>query len=325
MKSLRWLSILLLLTIPAVSARAYNISGEVIGGEGFPLRWVYAVPSTLDTFYIMVANPFTYQYTLSGLAEGGYLLLAYQDLNTNLLPDLDEPRGWYGNSGLPQPLQLSSDTSGINITLNPPNTGGFTGTITYAGADSGGTFVEAFHTPVFDQVPAGVGFLLTNTGNGDYSAFVDSFGTYYARAFMDLNNNFAPDAGEPQAVYGGATPQPFVVEQTNFPDNINFTLIVADADQPSPPELPDALEVGDVYPNPFNNNATLSFTLAAPATMFVTVHDLLGREVTRLADGPFSAGVHYLAIDGQGLASGIYWIELRSGSTVLARRMMLLK
>ncbi|MBI5060202.1 T9SS type A sorting domain-containing protein [candidate division KSB1 bacterium] len=311
--------------MPAVSARAFTLSGEVIGGDGFPLRWIYAVPTTLDTFFITVANPFNLEYSFAGLDAGGYLIMAYQDLNTNLLPDLDEPRGFYGDTGVPTVLQLTSDTAGIDITLSPPNTGGFSGTITYAGAETGGTFIQAFHTPTFDAVPAGIGFLLTDTGNGDYTAFVDSFGTYYARAFMDLNNNFTPDPGEPQDIFGGATPAPIEVEQTNFPDNVDFTLEVGNAADPPLPPLPGNLHVGDVYPNPFNQSATIPFELSARAHVNVTLFDLMGRAIGTLASGEFAAGPHRVTIEGHKWASGIYWVEVTSAGVSRGKRLVLLK
>ena len=74
------------------------------------------------------------------------------------------------------------------------------------------------------------------------------------------------------------------------------------------PDLPDiALDLtASAYPNPFNNNVTISFgiPLAGPAT--VEVFDMLGRRVAVLLDEHAAAGTHEVAWDATGNAAGIY-------------------
>ncbi len=306
-------------------SQALTISGEIIGETGFYITYIYAVPTTLDTIYITFANPFNLEYSIGGLEPGGYVLFSFQDLNTNITPDLDEPRGFYGENGVPAVLEVVEDSSGVDIELQEPNTGGFTGTISYEGALTGATFVAAFRTPAFSDTISGIGFLLTNTGNGDYTAFVDSFGVYYAYAYMDVNGNFTPDPDEPYDVYGGANPAPIEIEPTDFPDDIDFVLeVIDDADEPGP-YLPVQIEVGEIYPNPFNSEANLPFTLATETQVKAVLYDLLGRRVSVLADQRFGSGTHTLSIHATNYPTGLYYVGLEVNGTEITRRMVVLK
>jgi hypothetical protein len=79
------------------------------------------------------------------------------------------------------------------------------------------------------------------------------------------------------------------------------------------------------YPNPFNSSTTISFELEEPGNVKLLVYDLLGREITVLADRHMEAGGYNIGFDVSGLSSGIYFYRLRAGDTVETKRMLLLK
>lgn len=73
----------------------------------------------------------------------------------------------------------------------------------------------------------------------------------------------------------------------------------------------------EVFPNPFNPQAEISFELRLPGETQVTVHDLAGRLLTRLHQGPLAAGAHRLEWDGRmddghRLPSGTYLVEVKT-------------
>ncbi len=81
-----------------------------------------------------------------------------------------------------------------------------------------------------------------------------------------------------------------------------------------PPPPPESRPLA-VSPNPARGGCTLGFSLAAPGTGTLFVHDLAGRRVVRLADGPLVAGVHALHWDGNDDAgvpapAGVYFARL---------------
>jgi hypothetical protein len=318
------LLIFCLLLMLAGVAGAFTVSGTVSGGQSSGTRMVLAIPVTLDTVYFTIALPFgNYPFTLLGLDAGGYRLMAYQDLNSNLLPDLNEPRGFYGGDSLAV-LDVNANVTGINLVLQASSTPGFTGTISYSGSQTGLTYLTAYYTPDFAGVPHGAGTLLNNTGNGDYTAVVDSLATYYVQAYMDANGNFQWDAGEPYGIYGGDAAVPVTVTSTVTPSGINFTLMDTDAAPGPASALPSSFGLA-AYPNPFNSTTRIRFTLSASAPVEVKLFDTQGRDVRTLARGTFTAGAHELLVEAQGLSSGVYFVRLSSPDRTESQPLILLR
>lgn len=320
----RMIIVLFGLLVPLWNALGFQISGNVSGRDGLALTYVYTIPTTLDTFYVTVANLFNGNYSQT-VDEGGYMLFAFQDANFSFLPDIDEARGFYGGQ-IPQVLEVTGDTSGVDIELLPPNTGGFTGTVTYEGTETGATYVIASRSNTFEGLPNGVGLLLTNTGNGDYTAIVDSFGVYYAYAYMDANGNLVYDIGEPYDVWGDdAEPEPMnIIQGEGYPTDINFELIAIDiANDPAP--IARHFRLGTAYPNPFNAETTIPFTLDRPMELEIVAHDILGRTVTEIVRGNFGVGEHSVRFGHGVMASGMYMIEMRAENTSTCIPVVLLK
>ncbi len=67
-------------------------------------------------------------------------------------------------------------------------------------------------------------------------------------------------------------------------------------------------------PNPFRTGTALRFVLAEASDVQVEVTDVLGRTVATLG-GTYGAGDHQVALDGSGLAAGLYRVRLRAGGT----------
>ena len=68
-------------------------------------------------------------------------------------------------------------------------------------------------------------------------------------------------------------------------------------------------------PNPLNPLTELSFALATPVRLRISVHDLAGRLLALLADEGFAAGEHSLPWRGtdrmgRSLPSGVYFLRI---------------
>ena len=99
-------------------------------------------------------------------------------------------------------------------------------------------------------------------------------------------------------------------------------------------DVPMAFALHQNYPNPFNPATTIGYDLPRGARVVLTVHDLLGREVTRLVDADVTAG-NYVATwngrTGTGVpaASGVYFCRMLIDGTMngqtFTRKLVLMK
>lgn len=93
--------------------------------------------------------------------------------------------------------------------------------------------------------------------------------------------------------------------------------------EPSP--APEAFRLDQNFPNPFNAQTLIRFSLAQSAFVKLTVYDLQGRETAMLVSGWKNAGEHTARLEGTKLASGIYFIRLDAGADHSTRKIVLLK
>ena len=116
-------------------------------------------------------------------------------------------------------------------------------------------------------------------------------------------------------------------------ENLEANLVLAQAAVPPTPPVAnepgvvsrDGVSLGGAYPNPFGRSARLAFTLRDAGPVRLTLHDVLGREVAVLWDGPAGAGRSEATLDGTELPSGTYVARLAAGRTVLARSVTVLR
>jgi hypothetical protein len=79
------------------------------------------------------------------------------------------------------------------------------------------------------------------------------------------------------------------------------------------------------YPNPFNSQTSIQFSLAHEGNVTVTIYDILGREVAQLANGPMAAGEHRLNWRAEG-PTGLYLLRMQTSSGVsVMQRLMYIK
>ncbi len=84
------------------------------------------------------------------------------------------------------------------------------------------------------------------------------------------------------------------------------------------------------YPNPFNPITTISYHVASPAQVELSIYNLLGQAVITLVDEFQSTGPQITSWNGQdrhnqSVASGIYFCRPRVGSNIYSRKMLFVK
>jgi N-acetylneuraminic acid mutarotase len=77
------------------------------------------------------------------------------------------------------------------------------------------------------------------------------------------------------------------------------------------------------FPNPFNPLTTISYTLRLNSNVNLLVFDLRGRLITTLIDQHQNAGEYSILFDGSNLSTGLYIYQLKAGSFIQKRKMVL--
>lgn len=106
---------------------------------------------------------------------------------------------------------------------------------------------------------------------------------------------------------------------SNDPDNEDVIIavqLVVDIDGVSSGSefpYPDEFHLFTPFPNPFNSEAVISFTLPEVSDVSLRVFDLSGRTVATLEDGLVQAGFHSLVWKAEDLPAGLYLIRMEAG------------
>ncbi len=84
------------------------------------------------------------------------------------------------------------------------------------------------------------------------------------------------------------------------------------------------------FPNPFNPETTIEFTISEPSPVSITVYNLNGQKVSNLVSNNFNRGTHQIIWNtneetGIKIGSGIYFYRLITNSYSATRKMILLK
>lgn len=99
----------------------------------------------------------------------------------------------------------------------------------------------------------------------------------------------------------------------------------AGVDGPSDGGIPAFYCLRQNFPNPFNPKTVLSYQLPVASDVWLSVYDLLGREVAVLVNERKAPGSYMVQLDASGLSSGVYLYRLAAGAFVHTRKMILVK
>ncbi|MBU1680267.1 MAG: T9SS type A sorting domain-containing protein, partial [Bacteroidetes bacterium] len=89
--------------------------------------------------------------------------------------------------------------------------------------------------------------------------------------------------------------------------------------------FPKGFNLEQNYPNPFNPATIINYTLENQSYVSLKIFDMLGREVAKLIDEPMSPGNHAVQWNAQGFSSGVYFYQLKTGSIIQTKKMILLR
>ncbi len=93
--------------------------------------------------------------------------------------------------------------------------------------------------------------------------------------------------------------------------------------------IPEHYFLANNYPNPFNPNTVIEYSIPTEEMVTLKVYNIIGQEVASLKNEVQKAGTYRVHFDGSsakgGLASGIYFYRLQAGNFNQVKKMMLIR
>ena len=107
------------------------------------------------------------------------------------------------------------------------------------------------------------------------------------------------------------------------PENSEERIIVAEfqVDIPAPTDF----EIASIYPNPTSTKSTLLLDVPTDRQVEIAIYNLLGQQVQVIDEKRYMAGRHFIEINAQNLAEGIYFVQLNAREFRLSRSFTILR
>jgi uncharacterized protein (TIGR02145 family) len=89
--------------------------------------------------------------------------------------------------------------------------------------------------------------------------------------------------------------------------------------------LPNSVDLFQNFPNPFNPNTVISYSLPSASNIKLIIYNTLGQTIKILENGYKNAGNYSVNFNAADLPSGIYFYKLEAGQFTQIKKMMVLK
>jgi hypothetical protein len=165
------------------------------------------------------------------------------------------------------------------------------------------------------------GFLNTPDGDRivDVGQYIDISASLEASGELSES---AADAGYTpgsHSVWGSDTAEPFRYYVTDETVSLISNVM-----------LPNNLSIKAIYPNPFNPETIISYSLPKSQKVSLKIFDITGKEIITLVKGKMDAGKHQIIWNahnqlGEPISSGIYISVLENGQNAISKSMVYIK
>ena len=120
----------------------------------------------------------------------------------------------------------------------------------------------------------------------------------------------------------------YKLESVDFYGDVTLGGIVSA--MPSESAYPDKFSLFQNHPNPFNPGTTIPFEIKEETKVVISVYNVLGQEICRLAERIFEKGYHEIYWDGKDyfnkdMHANLYIFSMKAGEFLYNRKMILLR
>lgn len=88
---------------------------------------------------------------------------------------------------------------------------------------------------------------------------------------------------------------------------------------------PLTFDLSQNYPNPFNPTTEINFSIKDRSNVSLKVFNIVGQEIATLVNEMKAPGVYNVRFNASNLASGVYIYQIKAGSFISTKKMMLIK
>ena len=104
-----------------------------------------------------------------------------------------------------------------------------------------------------------------------------------------------------------------------------FQLTIEEGDGVVYDSGPYTFALNNIYPNPFNPAAQISFSIPKEGYAKLSAFDMTGKEVDIIHEGYQSAGFHTYTWNASEMSSGVYYLRLSIGDRSTTAKAVLMK
>ena len=91
------------------------------------------------------------------------------------------------------------------------------------------------------------------------------------------------------------------------------------------PDLPTVTGLNRIYPNPFNPQAQIEFSLVEAGEVEIVVYNIKGQKVAELLNSKLDSGSHKITWQADGNPSGLYFVKMQTSGYQKIKKLILLK
>jgi hypothetical protein len=161
---------------------------------------------------------------------------------------------------------------------------------------------------------------------------------HWSTVYTNSNGYFSFDniavMAELQVVYNAMILDHFVIQ--NWPDStVTLAINIKDPLLIEENEIAFNYQLDQNYPNPFNPSTKIKYQIPEISFVTIKIYDVLGNEIETLVNEEKNAGIYEIEFDASsltgsvsaigGYASGIYFYQLKAGSYIETKKMLLIK
>jgi len=109
------------------------------------------------------------------------------------------------------------------------------------------------------------------------------------------------------------------------PDNWILKDVISIVSEVEEEDYPSEFFLSQNYPNPFNSSTRIKYQIPEMSFVTLKVFDIIGSEIATVVNEEKHPGTYDITWYAKSLPSGVYFYQLKAGSFIETKKMLLMK